>query len=153
LRARGLREAEDSEKRAREDQNWFNADLSQKLHRICLEQSLRSVARHLRSMPWSFSTRFGTCHSWQRRRLPLQRMLVQATGGLLPPWARELSELEKGHRLRRALGPLVRATVALSGQGFCASTPFGSSPAGVFTLTARRDGFEDPSRRVSSWNK
>ena len=28
------REAEDSEKRAREDQNWFDADLSQKLHRI-----------------------------------------------------------------------------------------------------------------------
>ena len=47
--------------------------------------------------------------------LPLQRMLVQAAVGLLPPWARELLELEKGHRLRRAVRPLVRATVALSG--------------------------------------
>jgi uncharacterized protein (DUF2236 family) len=47
--------------------------------------------------------------------LPLQRMLVQAAIGLLPPWMRELLGLEKGHRLRRAVSPLVRATVALSG--------------------------------------
>jgi uncharacterized protein (DUF2236 family) len=48
--------------------------------------------------------------------LPLQRMLVQAAVGLLPPWARELLELEKGHRWRRAVRPLVRATLALSGR-------------------------------------
>ena len=47
--------------------------------------------------------------------LPLQRMLVQAAVGLLPPWARELLELEKGHLLRRAVRPLIRATVAFSG--------------------------------------
>src|ERR1700719_3985403 len=47
--------------------------------------------------------------------LPLQRMLVQAAVGLLPTWARELLELEKGHRLRRAVRPLVRATFALRG--------------------------------------
>ena len=48
--------------------------------------------------------------------LPLQRMLVQAGVGLLPPWARELLDLERGHRLRRAVSPLVRVAVALGGR-------------------------------------
>lgn len=48
--------------------------------------------------------------------LPLQRMLVQAGVGLLPLWARELLGLERGHQLRRAVSPLVRAVVALSGR-------------------------------------
>jgi uncharacterized protein (DUF2236 family) len=48
--------------------------------------------------------------------LPLQRMLVQAAVGLLPPWARELLGLEQGQRLRNALSPLVCATVVLSGR-------------------------------------
>lgn len=48
--------------------------------------------------------------------LPLQRLLVQAAIDLLPPWARDLLGLEKGQRFRRALRPLVRATVALSGR-------------------------------------
>jgi uncharacterized protein (DUF2236 family) len=47
--------------------------------------------------------------------LPLQRLLVQAAVGLLPPWARELLGLEKAYRWCRAARPLVRATVALSG--------------------------------------
>jgi uncharacterized protein (DUF2236 family) len=47
--------------------------------------------------------------------LPLQRMLVQAGIGLLPPWARGLLGFERGHRLRRAVSPLVRVAVVLSG--------------------------------------
>jgi uncharacterized protein (DUF2236 family) len=47
--------------------------------------------------------------------LPAQRLLVQAAIDLLPPWARELLGLEKGQRVRRALSPLVRATVAFTG--------------------------------------
>jgi uncharacterized protein (DUF2236 family) len=43
-------------------------------------------------------------------------MLVQAGVGLLPPWARELLGLERGHRLRRAVSPLVRVAVALGGR-------------------------------------
>jgi uncharacterized protein (DUF2236 family) len=47
--------------------------------------------------------------------LPLQRLLVQAAVGLLPPWARELLGLEKAHRWHHAARPLVRATAAISG--------------------------------------
>jgi uncharacterized protein (DUF2236 family) len=48
--------------------------------------------------------------------LPIQRLLIQAAIDLLPSWARELLQLEKGQLMRVAMRPLVRAAVGLAGR-------------------------------------
>ncbi|MBV9490983.1 MAG: DUF2236 domain-containing protein [Verrucomicrobia bacterium] len=48
--------------------------------------------------------------------LPVQRLLVQAAVGLLPPWARGLLKLNRGQRWRHAAGPLIHTIAALSGR-------------------------------------